>query len=62
MTVIEIKNEIKKELDRMPDNVLPDILSYLKQVQQLTSINAKLNQNLKKIFSEDRELLEKLAQ
>jgi mRNA-degrading endonuclease RelE of RelBE toxin-antitoxin system len=62
MTSIEIKTEIQKVLDQVPENVLQDILDFLKELQTKSVDDIKLANNLRKILSEDRELLEKLAQ
>ncbi len=61
MTTKEIKSEIQKLLDTVPDVVLHDLLAYLKAAQNQTSEQAELASHLKKIILEDRELLEKLA-
>jgi mRNA-degrading endonuclease RelE of RelBE toxin-antitoxin system len=62
MTSIEIKTEIQKVLDQVPENVLGDVLDFLKELQSKSPDQIKLANNLRKILSEDRELLEKLAQ
>jgi mRNA-degrading endonuclease RelE of RelBE toxin-antitoxin system len=62
MTSIEIKTEIQKVLDQVPENVLQDVLDFLKELQNKSADQIKLANNLRKILSEDRELLEKLAQ
>ncbi|WP_428330678.1 hypothetical protein [Mucilaginibacter sp.] len=62
MTAIEVKTAIQKVLDEVPENILPEILNYLKQVQHQSSDQIKLNNNLKKILAEDKELFERLAQ
>jgi hypothetical protein len=62
MSTAEIKSEIKQVIDSVPEDALQDILDYLKQVQNQSSEQIKLGNNLKKILAEDRELLEKLAQ
>jgi hypothetical protein len=62
MTAMEIKDEIQKVLTEVPEYVLPEILNYLKEVQQLSSEQVKLNQHLSQILNEDKELLERLAQ
>jgi mRNA-degrading endonuclease RelE of RelBE toxin-antitoxin system len=62
MTSIEIKTEIKKVLDRVPESVLQDILDFLKELQTKSVDDIKLANNLRRVISEDRELLEKLAQ
>jgi hypothetical protein len=61
MTTIQLKSEINKTLDKVPENVLPDILDYLKQIEAQSSDHAKLTSNFKKILLEDKGLLERLA-
>jgi hypothetical protein len=62
MTSIEIKTEIQKVLDQVPENVLEDVLDFLRELQSKSTNQIKLANNLRKILSEDKELLEKLAQ
>lgn len=62
MTHTELKNEIQKAIDNAPDSLLEELLSYLKQLQAVPTDKVELSRNLKQILSEDRELLEKLAQ
>lgn len=62
MTAIEIKKEINKALDQVPEKLLVDILDLIKEVQSDKSSNSTLTSNLKKILSEDSDLLHKLAQ
>jgi hypothetical protein len=62
MTVIEIKKEINKVLDQVPEKLLVDILDLIKEVQLDNSSNSTLTSNFKKILSEDSDLLHKLAQ
>jgi hypothetical protein len=62
MTVIEIKKEINKALDQVPEKLLVDILALIKEVQSDKSSNSNLTSNFKKILSEDSDLLHKLAQ
>lgn len=61
MTTIDIKNEITKALDYVPDNILVDILDLIKEVQSDVS-KSTLPSNLKKVLSEDSDLLDRLAQ
>jgi hypothetical protein len=61
MTTIQLKTEIQKTLDQIPENVLPDLLQYLKQIQHQSPEQIKLANNLKRILSEDKELLQRLA-
>ena len=62
MTVIEIKKEINKALEQVPEKLLVDILDLIKEVQLDKSSHSTLTSNLKKILSEDSDLLHKLAQ
>ncbi|UKJ07023.1 hypothetical protein [Solitalea lacus] len=62
MTKTQIKTEIQKVLDNVPENVLQDILDFLKELQGQSTDKIKLTNNLRQILSEDKELLEKLAQ
>ena len=62
MTTLEIKKEISKVLDQMPEKLLADILDLLKEVQSKETSNATLTSNFKKILEEDSDLLHKLAQ
>lgn len=62
MTKLQIQSEIKKVLDNVPESVLQDILDFLKELQDQPADKVKLTNNLRQILSEDKELLEKLAQ
>jgi hypothetical protein len=62
MTKTEIKIEIQKALDNVPENVLQDILDLLKSLQNQPGDRLKLTQSLRQILLEDKELLGKLAQ
>ena len=61
MTANEMRSEIQKLLDTVPENVLQDLLKYLKEAQKQSKDQAELSGHLRKIINEDRELLEKLA-
>ncbi|MFM8370790.1 MAG: hypothetical protein ACKOCO_00255 [Bacteroidota bacterium] len=58
---MEIKQEIEQIVNKLPDDVLAELLLYLRQVEKTTKGEIKLSLNLNTILSEDRELLEKLA-
>ncbi len=62
MTTTQLKKEIGKVLDRVPEKLLQDILDLLKEVESEKTTNSRLASNLKNILSEDSELLNKLAQ
>jgi hypothetical protein len=61
MTTKEIKSEIQKSLDNVPESVLHDILNFLKQAENQTPERLNLVKNLRDILTEDKELLERLA-
>ena len=61
VTTKEIKSEIQKSLDNVPDSVLQDILDFLKLAEKHSTERLNLTRNLRDILAEDRELLEKLA-
>jgi hypothetical protein len=62
MSTAEIKTEIQHVIDNIPEDALQDILNYLRQIQNQSAEEIKLISNLRKILSEDKELLAKLAQ
>lgn len=62
MTTKKIKVEIQKAIEDIPDKILEDILSYLKQIQKTSLKDIEMSKYLRQIFREDKELLEKLAQ
>ena len=61
MTTKEIKSEIQKTLDGIPENVLQDILDYLKELRGKSAEKVTLSKNLRDILVEDKEILERLA-
>ena len=61
MTTKDIKLEIQKTLEGIPENVLQEILEYLKEVQGKSVHKVKQGKNLRDILVEDKELLERLA-
>lgn len=62
MTKTQIQSEIQKVLDSVPENVLQDVLDFLKELQDQPADKVRLANNLRQILSEDKELLERLAQ
>lgn len=62
MTTQEVKQEIQKSLDQVPESVLREILNLLKQTESQSTEKADLFMNLRNILTEDKELLERLAQ
>lgn len=61
MTVNEIKSEIQKSLDNVPESVLQDILDFLKQAENQPADRLNLMRDLRDILAEDKELIERLA-
>ena len=62
MTTRELKTEIQKVLDTVPETILEDILSYLRQLQNQSKDKVELSHQLRQIIAEDKELLQKLAE
>ena len=62
MSKDQIKYEINKVLDLMPDKALEHLLSFLKNVEGNSNDLFLDNSRLKTILTEDKELLQKLAQ
>jgi hypothetical protein len=61
MKAEDIKFEIQKSLDNVPESVLQEVLTFLKQVEGKSADEVNLVINLRDILSEDKELLERLA-
>lgn len=61
MTTQELKSEIQRLLDNVPENVLQDLLGYLREAQKYMKDQEELSNYLRKIIRDDKELLEKLA-
>ena len=61
MTTKELKSEIQKTLDKVPDNILQDILAYLKEIESQPKEGVVRARNLRAILTEDKSLLERLA-
>lgn len=62
ITKTQIQTEIQKVLDGVPESILQDVLDFLKALQDQPAEKVGLTNNLRQILSEDKELLEKLAQ
>jgi len=61
MSTNEIKIEIQKSLDHVPDSVLQDILDFLRMADKQPTDRLTLVKNFRNILAEDKELLERLA-
>jgi hypothetical protein len=62
MTKTQLQTEIQKVLDSVPETILQDVLDFLKALQDQPEDKVRMTNNLRQILSEDKELLEKLAQ
>jgi hypothetical protein len=61
MSVKELKQEIYKAVENMPEEILENILEYFKELEHSSKDRIKMAKNIKTILSEDKELLHKLA-
>ena len=61
MSKNEVKEQINKVLDNVSDEALVSILNYLKELISKSEKDLILSNNLNKILSEDKEVLERLA-
>jgi len=61
MTTQDLKYEIQKAIDNVPDSVLADVLDYLKQIQLTPTTKIDMSRHLGMILREDKELLQRLA-
>jgi hypothetical protein len=58
----EVKTAINDLLEESSEQVLQEVYDYLKSVQGKSDQPVSLSQNLRTILTEDKELLERLAQ
>lgn len=61
MTAIEIKTEISKELERLPENALENVLNYIKGLLDRTEEEIKHDRSVERIIANNRGLFERLA-
>jgi hypothetical protein len=62
MTKTQMQSEIQKALENIPESVLQDVLDFLKELQDEPADKVRLTNHLRQILSEDKDLLERLAQ
>ncbi|MBV6646391.1 MAG: hypothetical protein KI790_13130 [Cyclobacteriaceae bacterium] len=58
----EVKTAINQLLDNSSEQVLQEVFDYLKTIDSKSEHSVTLSQNLRTILTEDKELLERLAQ
>ena len=61
MTTQDLRNEISRVIQKVPDGFLNEILSYLKEIEKKSKNDFESVNHLKQILKEDQELLERLA-
>lgn len=59
--VMETKQEIVQLVESLPDEVLGEVLAYLRQFKETSAAPMQLLPGLATILAEDREVLAKLA-
>jgi len=62
MSKDQIKYEINQVLDKFSNQALEELLSFLKQLKEKNTPSTQNADALQRILTEDKELLEKLAQ
>lgn len=62
MTAVEIKSELKRKIDELPEHSLTELLDLINELQQYPSVDIASVYQLKQIVAENRELLQRLAQ
>ena len=61
MSKDELRSEINKVLEKFSDKALEELYSYLKKLQNSDASLLSNPKDLKRILSEDKQLLQKLA-
>nr|WP_294793333.1 hypothetical protein [uncultured Mucilaginibacter sp.] len=62
MTVLELRAEIHKAIDNVPETLLPQILEHLNAIQQPSANKDDIAKFIDKVFKEDDNLLRRLAE
>ena len=57
----EVKSEINKMLENIPEEALQEVFDYLKSVKDKSNASISLSTNLQTILMEEKELLQRLA-
>ena len=59
---MQLKQEVVKALDQMPDEVIADLLEYMKFLQGKDEAAIQRARHLRRILAEDNALLKDLTQ
>ena len=63
MTTLELRTELHKAIDKVPENALSEILDYIHSFEAKSAFDKeKLDQFIDRVFKEDDNLLRRLAQ
>jgi hypothetical protein len=62
MELTDLKTEIHRLVDELPENRLAEVRDLLEQKRQESALSPEELKLVRKIFTEDRELLQRLAQ
>ncbi|MES2279209.1 MAG: hypothetical protein V4592_24470 [Bacteroidota bacterium] len=61
MTAIEIKTEMHKVIDHIPESALQEAFKLLKEIQERSEEELKRDQLFEKIIADNKEVFERLA-
>ncbi|MEO5907348.1 MAG: hypothetical protein ABIQ11_11515 [Saprospiraceae bacterium] len=62
MTTKQLRQEIVKALEQVPDEVLADLLEYLNELKSKSEDQVVKIKHFRRILEEDKNLLRRLAQ
>jgi hypothetical protein len=62
MTTKQLKQEVVRALDQMPDEILAELLEYMLSLQGKDEASIQRARQLRRILDEDSALLKALAQ
>jgi hypothetical protein len=58
---MEVKQEISKIIESLPESVLTEVLTYLRDIEKASKDGGFTAMHLRTILKEDHELLQELA-
>ena len=58
---MEVKQEISKIIDALPESVLADVLNFLREIEKASKDGNLTTMHLRTILKEEHELLQELA-